>query len=311
MTGDIIGYDTPVSDVVSWIEKTYLRRNFTGFTGDRKFVHDIDAQKSFSKLRSSIGGVYAWRLDPRCPVEYQPKTPDERARLLKEANYAFLQAFAFCPWSPEAVMRYAVLLGQTGRIDDALLVIQTSLKLDPFNGQIQGWRDQFQNAKKQQAALDQTRNNLHSIEEELRKNPGNASLAFNLAQLYIQVQQTDRAVQVMDGLLKNNTNLDANTVIGMAQFFQSVQDWPKLEQTLERLIKVDAGQPEAWYDLAALKASLGKTGEAMPALKQALELSAQRLKQDSNALDLKAKARQDPALNRIRQAPEFRALTGS
>ena len=64
LTGDIIDYDTPVKTITDWIEKTYLRHDFNGFTGDRKFVHDDDAQKSFSKLRSSIGGIYAWRLNP-------------------------------------------------------------------------------------------------------------------------------------------------------------------------------------------------------------------------------------------------------
>ena len=48
LTGDIIDYDTSVQQVARWIEKTYVRYDFEGFTGDRKFIHDIDAQKSFS-----------------------------------------------------------------------------------------------------------------------------------------------------------------------------------------------------------------------------------------------------------------------
>ena len=76
LTGDILDYDTPVKQVVDWIEKTYLRRNFDGFTGDRKFVRDDDAQKAFSKLRSSIGGIYAWRLGPLVPRSAAPnRTP--------------------------------------------------------------------------------------------------------------------------------------------------------------------------------------------------------------------------------------------
>ncbi|HWH71200.1 MAG TPA: hypothetical protein VNT26_17570, partial [Candidatus Sulfotelmatobacter sp.] len=133
LTGDIIDYDTPLKQITDWIEQTYLRRNFSKFTGDRKFARDNDAQKAFSKLRSSIGGVYAWRLSPLCPPEYRPKTPAEQQRLLKEAEFTFRQAFAFCPYSPEAVFRYVNLLLQFNRIDDALLVAQTCLKLDPYN----------------------------------------------------------------------------------------------------------------------------------------------------------------------------------
>ena len=45
------------------MEKVYLRHDFSGFKGDRKFIRDDQAQKAFSKLRSSIAGVYAWRIN--------------------------------------------------------------------------------------------------------------------------------------------------------------------------------------------------------------------------------------------------------
>jgi len=148
MTGDILDYDTPVKDVAAWIEKTYVRFNFNGFTGDRKFVHDMDAQKSFSKLRNSIAGIYAWRLY-QAPPGFQPKTEAQRQRLYREAEFAFKQAFLFCPYSPETAGRYAQLLMNSRRIDDALLVAQTSLTLDPYNGQFIGLRNNLQAIKKQ------------------------------------------------------------------------------------------------------------------------------------------------------------------
>src|SRR5262249_43636278 len=101
LTGDFIDYGTSMREVADWIERTYLRRNFNGFTGDRRFVHDIDAQKSFCKLRTSIAGIYAWRLSRGSPPEFRPKSESEFRRLWQEANFAFLQAFAFCPYNPE------------------------------------------------------------------------------------------------------------------------------------------------------------------------------------------------------------------
>jgi hypothetical protein len=150
LTGDIIDYDTSVQQVAHWIEKTYVRYDFNGFTGDRKFVHDIDAQKSFSKLRSAIAGVYLWRLSGQCPPAYRPKTNAELQRLLEEANFACLQAFAFSPWSPEAVSHYTNLLLQTNRLDDALVVAETSLKLDPFNESIRALANNLRSFKRQQ-----------------------------------------------------------------------------------------------------------------------------------------------------------------
>jgi hypothetical protein len=77
---------------------------------------------------------------------------------------------------------------------------------------------------------------------------------------------------------------------------------------LERLVKVEPAKAEAWYDLATLKASLDKSSEALAALKQALDLSATRLKNDPTARDLLKQARQDARFNALRQTPEYRAL---
>ena len=151
LTGDFIGYETSVKEVSQWAEKTYLRYNFNGFTGDRKFVHDVDAQKCFSKLRSAIAGVYTWRLGGQCPPEFRPKTNAEAQGLLREANFAFLQAFAFSPWSPEAVLRYAGLLLQCNRLEDALVVAETCLKFDPYDSQVASLADQLRKYKKQLA----------------------------------------------------------------------------------------------------------------------------------------------------------------
>ena len=52
------------------------------------------------------------------------------------ADLAFRQAFALCPSSPEAVFRYVNLLTQTKRMDDAVLIAQASLRLDPDNEQL-------------------------------------------------------------------------------------------------------------------------------------------------------------------------------
>jgi hypothetical protein len=141
LIGNWITYDTSVKEITEFVERVYLGRNFKGFTGDRRFVRDSQAQKAFSKLRSSIAGIYCWRLGMppaggSTPPEYLPKSQPESARMIREADFALKQAFAFCPYSPEAVYRYVTLLLNTGRVQDALLVAETCYKLDPYNGQV-------------------------------------------------------------------------------------------------------------------------------------------------------------------------------
>jgi hypothetical protein len=149
LTGDVLDYDTTIEWMTKWIEKTYLRRDLRAFTGDRKFVHDIDAQKSFCKLRTAIAGIYAWRLSAQCPPQYRPKTETEYKRLFREAEFAYRQAFLFCPYNPETLFRYTNLLLQLNRVDEALLLARTYLKLDPYNSQVVSFAGNLANWKKQ------------------------------------------------------------------------------------------------------------------------------------------------------------------
>jgi len=307
LTGDFIDYDTPVKQITDWIEKTYLRRNFDGFTGDRKFIRDNDAQKAFSKLRSSIGGVYAWRLNPQCPAQYRPKSDADFQRLLKEADFTFRQAFAFCPYSPEAVFRYVQLLLQLNRLDDALLIAQTCLKLDPYNAQVIGLVGNLQGFKSQQTSYPQPRAELQRLEEDFRKNPANSQVALDLAQNLLQIQQTGRAVQILDTILAQPA-VPPTVMVHAAQLYSQARDYAKIEVSLEKLVKLAPDSPEAWYDLAGLKANLGKGQEALPALVKALELRAARLQRDTQAPGLANAARGDERFASLRATPEFQRL---
>ena len=134
MLGDWLDAETSVSDIGVVAEKIYLRHDTAGFTGDPQFLEDTWAQKAYSKLRSSMAGVYAWRVK-------NAKTPEEKQRMSSAADFAFRQAWALCPTSPEAVFRYVNLLVDLKRLDDALVVAETSFRLDPKNEQIKSLID--------------------------------------------------------------------------------------------------------------------------------------------------------------------------
>jgi tetratricopeptide (TPR) repeat protein len=306
LIGNWITYDTSVTEIGAFVEKVYLRHDFSGFKGDRKFVRDDQAQKAFSKLRSSIGGVYSWRIGA------SPPGSPQHQRMIKEADFAFRQAFAFCPYSPEAVFRYVNLLLGLQRFDDALIVAETCQKLDPYNGQVIGLIKQLQSYKKQTADLLQAQSALQQMENEVRANRTNFQLAFNLAATYMQMQQTSRAAQILDGIL-TNPNVNVQAVLTVAKAYADLRNYPRLEATLEKLVKLAPEEPEAWYDFAALKATLGKTQEALPALRRALELSDARRARNPQArdirADLQAEQQKDDRFRMLRDTPEFKQLT--
>jgi len=339
-------------------------------------VRDDSAQKAFSKLRSSIAGVYNWR------VMTSPPGSPQHQRMIKEADFAFKQAFAFCPYSPEAVFRYVNLLlsPEIQRFDDALAIAETCLKLDPYNGAVINTVNQLRGWKKDRANAGQANASLQQLEKDVQANPADFQKAFNLASGYLQMQRNDQAMQVLDGVLNSpradagairgvldayatlnrpklqtavdnlqtrvranptnfqlaiglaegyvqlqqndravqtldqiteNPQVDSAGVLLVAETYNRMKNFDKLEATLAKLVKIAPDLPEAWYDLAALKSSLNKPAEAMPALKRALELSNERLRKnpkDPKIRDLAAEAQKDPQFASLRQSPEFKNL---
>ncbi|MGD0744187.1 MAG: DUF2723 domain-containing protein [Verrucomicrobiota bacterium] len=314
LMGNWVTYDTSVQQIADFVDKVYLHGNFNGFTGDRKFIREDDGQKAFSKLRSSQAGVYAWRLSQQCPPEYRQKTEVGQQALIRETDFAFKQAFAFCPYSPEAVFRYINFLLQFNHLDDALIVAKTCLKLDPYNGQVVDLIKTLESYKEQSADRGQLEAQLRSMEAEQQKNPTNFQNTLELANFYHQMQQTNRAVELLRNALGlfgqalANPKIQYPDVVAMAQIAGQLGDLPKLETTLQKLVSLAPDQPEPRYDLAALDTILGKTSEALQNLQASLGLSAKRLATNPAASDLLAEARKDPRFNSLRNLPAFQKL---
>ena len=136
LIGDWLTDQTSVKEVCDFAERVYLRKDLGAFRGDQAFARNDAAQKAFSKLRSAIGGVYAWRAT-------HATESAEKKRMGSEADFAFRQALALCPYSPEAVFRYVQFLLSQNRQKDAVLVAETCHRLDPNNPQVAGLAEQL------------------------------------------------------------------------------------------------------------------------------------------------------------------------
>jgi hypothetical protein len=119
MIGGWLNETTPVAEIASFAEKTFARHDFSGFAGDPRFIQNAYAHKMYSKLRSSIGGLYRWRLDHAADAA-------DKERMAREADFAFRQAWALCPYSPEVVVRYANFLLKQERVADAVKVAEAA-----------------------------------------------------------------------------------------------------------------------------------------------------------------------------------------
>ena len=91
--------------------------------------------------------------------------------MIKEADFALRQAFAYCPYSPEAVFHYVQLLVNLGRVDDALLIAETSQKLDPYNPNFIGLVRQLKNPGNRTDVVSQIQSQITQLEAEVRRRP--------------------------------------------------------------------------------------------------------------------------------------------
>jgi tetratricopeptide (TPR) repeat protein len=298
-TGNWITYDTPVKDICDFAERVYHRRDYKGFKGSPMFVRDDNAQKSFSKLRSALGGLYMFRYN-------SAKTQPERDRVLKEAEFAFKQAFSFCPYSPEAVYKYVSLLVNLNKVDDAIRVAQTCIIFDPENPAMQQLLGNLEDIKRGPGgvAAAPAQGNLTAAEAQYRTNPGDLNIAFQLASLYLSMQRTQEAYAVFEQL-SSRPDANAQTLLSVANAYSQLNNLNGLEATLGRLAKLMPENPEAWYDLARAQAMLHKNPEALANLRKAVALSNKRKAADPKAKDLAADAQVNQSFQVLRGMPEF------
>jgi hypothetical protein len=127
MIGGWLKPDTTIEEVAAFAEIIHVKKDWSAFAGDPQFVQSEYWCEIFSKLRSSIGGLYAWRAQHATDAT-------EQKRMNDAADFAFRQAWALCPYSLETVFRYVNLLGSQNRRADALLVAETAAKIPSMQG---------------------------------------------------------------------------------------------------------------------------------------------------------------------------------
>jgi tetratricopeptide (TPR) repeat protein len=155
---------------------------------------------------------------------------------------------------------------------------------------------------------------LQKLQGEAVANPTNFQNVLALGNLFTQMQDTNRAIELFHQATAlfdqelANPNAKPGNVTAMAQIAAIIGDFSKLEGALKKLVSLLPNQPEPLYDLAALDALTGKTDDALKNLRASIDLSSKRLLTNSAARNLIIDAGKDPRFNPIRNLPEFQKL---
>jgi len=257
--------ETVKDDIAFW--DWYAKR----LLDNRSFHRDVVARKTFSKLRSAIAGLYAYR------------------RLMPEAEHAFRQALDLYPLSPEANFRLAELLMQQRRFTDARELIERFLEEDPGNAKVETFLNQvrtMEDANARRATL-----------EQAMADGGDIQTALQLIQVYHTLRMPGRLAALTQSVLSND--LPPQQYLVIDQTLQQGGRNDLRELALTRYLEKQNANPKVWIDLAAVQVALGKTNEAVKTLGRAIQLGGEPVR------DV---ARRDQRFNAVRDSEAFQKL---
>jgi len=283
LTPDIVRNDMEFWD---WYNRRLLR--------DPAFRRDFPAQKSFSKLRAAIAGLYA----------HEGRT--------KEAEIAFREAVLLYPASPEASFRYIQeVLMRSQRYDAALDILDYTFRVDPNTSRTAQMRFQILAFRAQQlfhaGKADEARATLRSLLASGDTND-KFDILISLAQTCLQCQDLEDAQKaVAQALVKMPPDIapeQARRIAGILGFCGLHEEADKL---LESVLREYSQTLQAHAGKDARAELYRKHAEAH--LEYALakyELFRFRVEQDQRAQ--KQKPAQPPVLDPVSYASILDAL---
>ncbi|MCC7517908.1 MAG: DUF2723 domain-containing protein [Verrucomicrobiae bacterium] len=240
---------------------------------DPKFLRDDVARKSFSKLRSSLGGLYLFR-----GMHY-------------ETEKSLHQALDFYPASAEARSRLTECLVSQGRYDEAFVNCEEWLKLDPFNSAPQ---DVLQKVTMLRT-LERKEAELASLYSTCKNDP---QFVLQYANVLRERGKSAAADRVVDEFLDRPTTPATLWFEVIQQFYVPPNRLDRIETLLQRLVKREPKNAFAWYTLAVFHASSLRGEAACSNLAKAFSL-------DTNLINT---VRGDARFNPIRGMALFQKL---
>ncbi len=241
---------------------------------DPKFIRDIAARKTFSKLRSSIGGLY--------------NTRGEKA----EAEYAFRQALQLYPLSPEANFRLANLYMSTLRFSDAREVVSALAEKDVNNGNTEQSLRQIDQLEKMIARRDELAVLLRGGGQG-----ADVSNAFELVQIHCMLQEKSKAQKLVGDML--HSGLPPQIERQLAQMLIQMRQFDMAGPVLVKYLREKPDDLKIRIELAAIQTSAGRKDKALETLQIAVEKGGEPIR---NLL------RKDLRFRPVWNDPEFQKL---
>jgi predicted Zn-dependent protease len=267
---------TPLTDEMVKNDTDFWEWYCARLLNDQKFIRDIVARKSFSKLRSALAGLYAARGKP------------------KEAEDAFRQSVALYDLSPEANFRLADLIARQGRFDEAIGLFDDLLAKDPNNDKAVEFQTRLEEMKGMTAQR-------QLLEQKFKSGSVEFNDALQLISIYFQMNQIGQADALAKQMLASNS-LQPQMVLQLAQHMAQGKRFAVVEEALKKYTALAPKDPQGWTNLAALQLVLNKRGEMWVSLSKAIEHGGEPTR---NMI------RKDNRFDAVRNTPEYQKMIPS
>ena len=241
----------------------YVRR----LLDDPMYRRDFAGQKSFSKLRAAIAGLYGKQGRHR------------------ECAQAFREAVLLYPASPEASFRYAQeTLLPFRRWDVALEMMDYTDGIDPNNRRTDGLRSYVTRVR----ALTAEVQRLEQLRRDSKMTPQDA---FSLAGCYFEMGRVREAGEMAKGLVEGAG--DPGSLQALARILMEAHMDADAEKCLNKYLKLNPqGDANAWIDLAKLQRRAGKRQAAQQSFMVGFNIDRQaisgRLQRDQELYEIAA-----------------------
>jgi thioredoxin-like negative regulator of GroEL len=264
---------TPITPELMKQDRDFWDWYVERLVNDDKFIRDVVAKKTFSKLRSAIAGLYAARGHR------------------EEAEYAFKQAVQLYPLSPEATFRLADLYMREKRFDEALETVKTFMEKDVHNESAAGFLSNIRQLKRMTERRVELEANLAD------GTSGDIQSVFELLQIYNAMQEVRPMQRLIQNLLRSSP--PPAVQMQLAQMLIEMRQPALAEPVLENFLKTNPADLRARIELAAAHVMLGQSDQALNELTVAVKQSGE---------PARALLRQDRRFQPLWQNARFRSL---